>query len=148
MPNYSAEAGFFVKKWSFTDTPSASGEYAWENAYKEVAQGGYLDANKTGYDWISADVTDLTGLPGQGSENPASIFVNHALAVINGEYYDPSYGRTYADLQTMDQQVMDGYYINKAITVNGTVYPGMEIRKNDILIRINLKEDRPIRQSY
>ena len=43
------------------------------------------------YDWIDADVTYAAGIPGQGTANPASIFVNHALAIEeNAETPPPS----------------------------------------------------------
>jgi hypothetical protein len=34
----------------------------------------------------------LTGLAGQGNDDPVSEFFNHAINEYNGQYYDPSYG--------------------------------------------------------
>ncbi|MGD0712382.1 MAG: hypothetical protein ABR968_14500, partial [Bacteroidales bacterium] len=42
-----------------------------------------------------ANATDLPGVPGQCTKNPASYFNNHGIALVNGVYYDPSYGVKY-----------------------------------------------------
>jgi len=48
---------------------------------------------------------------------PAALFPNHALAVVNGVYYDPSYGRTYSSEQDMENQVIDGYFRGTTTTL-------------------------------
>jgi len=44
------------------------------------------------YTYTIADLTDEEGVPGQGNANPPSAFGNHFLVVLDGKYYDPSYG--------------------------------------------------------
>ena len=44
------------------------------------------------------------------SGKPAAMFANHALAFANGTYYDPSYGRTYSDLQKFESAALDGFW--------------------------------------
>ncbi|MBS1914035.1 MAG: hypothetical protein JST22_18755 [Bacteroidetes bacterium] len=49
-------------------------------------------------DLIGPDVFSKPGLAGQGEPDPMSLFHDHALVLIDGVYYDPSYGRTFASL--------------------------------------------------
>ena len=88
---------------------------------------------------------EAPGIAGQGNPNPPSIFANHALAVVtlNGvtRFYDPSYGRTFTDLTQIDQEAMDGYFTGTTRVINGVSKGVILIRKNDILIRVNLKEN-------
>ena len=39
-----------------------------------------------------AECTDADGVPGQDNPNPASYFGRHFIVLINGKFYDPSYG--------------------------------------------------------
>ncbi len=57
-----------------------------------VGPNGYTQAGGTGYNFApaSSDVTDLPGIPGKGTSNPASIFRGHWFC----EYYDPNAGAT------------------------------------------------------
>jgi uncharacterized repeat protein (TIGR01451 family) len=103
------EYGFLVKNWRFTLGNGSSGfpQYPYLNipAIPLVFPGG------NSYRWHSADwEDDLSGLPGQGNTNPASLFNNHQIAHIDGTYYDASYGRTYHSLSEMDQSVIAGYF--------------------------------------
>lgn len=61
------------------------------------------------YVWLGApSVTDLPGLPGQGSANPASLFGNHKLVKLGPGYYDPSYGKSYTSLQDFEDNAIEG----------------------------------------
>ncbi len=66
------------------------------------------------YNWLSADVTDLPGIPGQGTANPASIFINHVVVRISEitGLYDPSYGRIWANVLDLDNNGID-FYIHR-----------------------------------
>ncbi len=68
--------GFLVKNWSFSGS-GTSGDSDFP----------YL---------FSSEVTDMTGVAGQGNSNPKSDFSNHALIwdSSNSKLYDPSYGST------------------------------------------------------
>jgi hypothetical protein len=72
----------------------------------------YLDRwyNSTRYVWgdvagQNVDIHDGDGVSGQGTANPLSTFANHVLVKLNGTYYDPSYGLTYANLQAFDDNI-------------------------------------------
>lgn len=64
-----------------------------------------MDAGRTGAnavlleDLADGEATDIEGAPGQGnSPNPKCNFGSHQFILVNGVYYDPSYGKKYADL--------------------------------------------------
>jgi hypothetical protein len=46
----------------------------------------------------------------QNNNNPQAILDNHAVVKISNTYYDPSYGRTYASLGVIDDQLVDGFF--------------------------------------
>ena len=56
------------------------------------------------------DVVKQPGAQGQNSPDPESLFTNHVIAYINGQYYDPSYGKTYASLADMASQAVAGFF--------------------------------------
>ena len=56
------------------------------------------------------EITYTSGTPAQGNAKPPELFDSHALAVVNGVYYDPSYGLSYSSLQDMEDQAIEGYY--------------------------------------
>jgi hypothetical protein len=64
------------------------------------------------------DVKDRTGVPGQNSSDPASLFGDHAIVkvVIAGQtkYYDPSYGTVYDSLLDFNNSLA-GFYIGMDI---------------------------------
>ena len=78
--------------------------------------------NDNRYHWWFEEVSDLDegvvgslagGLPGQGeNSNPASIFKNHQVALLNGVYYDPSYGKKYNSLTEFENQAISRYSFN------------------------------------
>ncbi|HVZ42023.1 MAG TPA: hypothetical protein VHI13_22280 [Candidatus Kapabacteria bacterium] len=52
----------------------------------------------TNLDLVGPDVFSRPGIAAQGEPDPVSLFRNHALVCLDGVYYDPSYGRTYASI--------------------------------------------------
>ena len=102
-------------------------------------------ANAKEYAWLYANVTDLAGVAGQGNKNPASLFENHALALVNGRYYDPSYGKDYSSPQNLES-AMAGYfhYLDYGVSSNGEWFPGMEIRKDFLPGQtVNIYDENP-----
>ena len=98
--------GFIVKNWSFTGNgTSGHPTHPYINFFSNY------DAlyGSTSYNWLFAEVNDENGIQGQGNTNPASMFNNHQV-VISGQYYDPSYGIKYANMQEIDDSI-DGFYI-------------------------------------
>ena len=110
-PTYSTTCGgfsvnrFLVKNWEF-GTPTGSGceEYPYENTYTTLIPYPYTD-----YGFITADVTDQSGLPGSCSDNPSSYFNNHQIALIDGVYYDACYGVTFESLEDIPYEAFDGW---------------------------------------
>jgi hypothetical protein len=86
--------GFLVNNWNFIGGgKSGNPNYP------------YLDEPGKPY-----EVTKQPGLPGQNSPDPLSVFGNHVIARIDGTYYDPSYGETYANLRQMTAKDVAGYF--------------------------------------
>jgi hypothetical protein len=108
-PYCTAPAGvnrFLVKNWVF-GTPSASStcaEFPYENTYTTL-----LPAPYTAYSFITADVTDQTGIPGSCTANPSSYFNNHQIAKLDGKYYDACYGVTFNALTDIKTAAFDGW---------------------------------------
>ncbi len=104
-----AADGFVVKNWSFSGAgTSGIAEYPYLNIPEDNLVGN------NGYNWRFAEVNDEAGIPGQGNPNPASLFSNHQV-VIAGEYYDPSYGIKHANLQAIDDNSIDGFFVGPAL---------------------------------
>ena len=113
-PKATAGSEFFVKRWNFQDPGKSSDpNYPYLNipdpSFATNSEGLPIFIKDDHYEWKYADVTDdTTGLPGQHNGNPASLFGNHQV-YINGTYYDPSMGKTYASLQEIDDQAIAAY---------------------------------------
>lgn len=86
--------GFVVNNWSFVGA-GTSGDKNYP----------YLDEPGKPY-----EVTKEPGLPGQNSPDPLSIFITHVITFINGTYYDPSYGKTYANFRQMTAEDVAGFF--------------------------------------
>ena len=120
-PVYSTACGgnsvnrFLVKNWEFGEaTGDGCAAYPYENTYTTL-----LPAPYTTYTFLTADVTDQSGLAGQCSPNPSSFFNNHQIALIDGVYYDACYGVTFASLADIPYDAFDGWgyrYILGGIT--------------------------------
>jgi len=64
-------------------------------------------------------------IPGQGTDMLAAMFRHHYTAFVNGKYYDPSYGEIYADLDKIEEALVDGYYLKvKSFLHNGNTING------------------------
>jgi hypothetical protein len=96
---------FLVKNWQFhtKSDSSACPDFPYTNSYS----GSF--ATGSAYTWISADVTDLTGAPGQCNANPASYFNNHQIVKLDGKYYDACYGLTFDKLSDIKKIAFDGW---------------------------------------
>jgi hypothetical protein len=106
---------FLVKNWTF-GTPSASATcpaFPYMNTYTTLMLPPY-----TSYNFITADVTDQTGLPGSCTANPASFFNNHQITKIDGVYYDACYGVTFNLLTDIKTAAFSGW--GYRTTIGGT----------------------------
>jgi hypothetical protein len=95
-----------VKNWQFGNPSAASQCTAFP--YK-ATYGSLLNGSSTGYNFLTADITDMTGSKGSCNPNPPSLFNNHQLAKIDGVYYDPSYGVKYSSLAQAKVVALDGW---------------------------------------
>lgn len=85
--------GFIVNNWTFIGSGhSGRSDYPYLNLPTSLYIGS------TSYNWSYEEVNDASGIPGQGTANPASLFGNHQMVFVNGQYYDPSYGTQHPDL--------------------------------------------------
>ena len=82
------------------------------------------------------EITYTSGTPAQGNTKPPELFDSHALAVVNGVFYDPSYGQTYSSMQDMENKVIDGYY-RIPDNLPGTVW----LKRKDKVVGIEVKPD-------
>ncbi len=110
-PQYSTTCGgysvnrFIVKDWTYgPPTGSGCAEYPYENTYTTLIPYPYVD-----YNFITEDVSDADGIPGQCSENPNSYFNNHQIALIDGVYYDACYGVTFDSVEDIPYDAFDGW---------------------------------------
>ncbi|MGI9015206.1 MAG: hypothetical protein ACR2GY_13295 [Phycisphaerales bacterium] len=97
-PNlYGAGAWFLVNTWAapgMQSNPDPSLSLEWP--YLNVPHGGWfkfdqrVDDNL--YDFCHEDVLDISGVSGQNTIDPASLFVFHRLVVVGDKLFDPSYG--------------------------------------------------------
>jgi hypothetical protein len=74
-------------------------------------------AGKGKYLFTSADITYVSGA-GQNNNNPAADFALHYIVQIviesDTNYFDPSYGNTYAGIPSIETQALAGYFELKA----------------------------------
>jgi hypothetical protein len=103
-----------VKNWTFGPAGGTSGNptYPYLNIPPQPFPPSTLVGSST-YNWIFAEVTDATGIPGQGTDNdnPASLFVRHFDVYRNPSLYDPSYGKMYTGDADLKSQLVDGFCI-------------------------------------
>ena len=114
-----ADDGFIVQDWDFSAIPSGAGTHPWENSSSGVDSVAnlYAPPSYNSYAWLPGpDVTDDTGVPGQNTANPASIFNNHQFVRLtvagDTKYYDPSYGVEYSSIQDLDDSYLAGFYFS------------------------------------
>lgn len=124
--------GFLLKEWSFTEPgvdPDPDGVMPYVNlSSTNPVQSG-------GYSWDYADVQDVgTGsLPGQGNNNPASLFENHVVVHAGSKYYDPSYGLAYDSeqdlLDALDSNTV-AFYLRYPVGVVREADYGVDLNNN------------------
>ncbi len=110
-----------IKNWDFSNPNGETYVDSETNitySHTNLCDTTFLMRNQTGgtYQWVYAEVDDLTGIPGQGTSNPVSDFYNHQLIKIkfgNLEklIYDPSYGETYESVLNFENNAIDGFCI-------------------------------------
>ncbi len=62
------------------------------------------------------DIEDMMGVAGQNSPNPVSLFQSHGITEYEGRLYDPSYGRSYANLQELKNQAISNFVLRDVKT--------------------------------
>ncbi len=146
-PVTSNAAGFFIKNWNYGSArgvplPEVAG-FPYMNLYYGNSRVDSKSWKKIySYDWLpnGFDVTDVSGVSGQGTLNPASIFNNHQFLRIGSAanptqvtYYDPSYGVTYSSLQDFQNKSVTGFF--KAVYYAGLyeTFVNVDLDKNNVI---------------
>ncbi|MEZ5013147.1 MAG: hypothetical protein R2794_02545 [Chitinophagales bacterium] len=96
---------FLVKDWTF-DTPSNDCD---DLPYVNVYSPDYYADADTAYLYDYEEVHDQIGVMGQTAANPASSFSNHQIAIVNGKYYDASYGVLYENFDDIKYGALSGW---------------------------------------
>jgi hypothetical protein len=111
-----ANEAFLVNDWQFVMANNKANNknvYPYLNGAKE----NYLVAGSAKDNEFKFDpegVKDLPGVKGQNTENPRSIFNNHAIVKLTAKgaamYFDPSYGLTYSSLDDLTAKAIAGFF--------------------------------------
>lgn len=94
--------GFMIKKWDTQSQTGTTQGYPCKNTYLGSDLNGHILTSS--YNWQSADITDVVdsrsdnpSYSGQNVDNPVSHFGNHKFVKVGTTYFDPSYGKSYAN---------------------------------------------------
>lgn len=84
------------------------------------------------YLWLESPspdvIDDPTGLPGQGVQNPYSDFGKHYVVGLNGDIFDPSYGKRFESVSAWESESVSAFY--KFVEAENEDKFYMYIRKN------------------
>lgn len=58
------------------------------------------------FKFLAEEVSDLPGVAGQNSADPASLFENHVVAKFDNKFYDPSYGNIYNSSEEFENSMV------------------------------------------
>jgi hypothetical protein len=103
---------------------------AWQFPNNPGSQSPDVDGNK------NANGQARTGLKGQNSPTPVSMFTNHVLAQIGGVLYDPSYGVKYEQAQEDDRlkalsaAAIEGYAVQLPVGARLAKPYRLQVRQN------------------
>lgn len=93
----------------------------------------YLNVfDQTSFSYPYAEITDLPGTPGQNNSNPPPLFGSHAVVVINGVYYDPSYGNSYLSLNDFKLSSLTAFGIS-IVSLLTEAQLGIDIDQNSVM---------------
>lgn len=99
------DEGLIVDRWHFEGSGTSGKSH---HPYYGIKDSPFI--SNTSYDWSWTEVSDLDGIEGQNTDNPASYFGNHELLFIDGTYYDPSYGKTYSSKDNFHTSSLAGFW--------------------------------------
>lgn len=111
-PNpYGAGAVMQVKNWTIG---GSSNKHGTSVVYPHMNIWNTLEIDFNGpqhfYRWLFADVSDASGVEGQGpTVDPASYFDIHYIVAVGGGYYDPSYGQSYLSFGAFEIAAIEAY---------------------------------------
>ena len=121
--------GFVIKHWTFPSLGNSRyPAYPYMNL--PALPVGTAWIGNTSYNWRYEYVPYASGVPGQGNPKPPSLFHRHVVVSMNGQYYDPSYGLTYTNLQDFSDQMIIGYW------TRSTNFP-----VNEVTVNLDLNND-------
>jgi|GEM_PF-931552 len=128
------------------DPPNASCFYLVNNHHAGLASGNpftcppfpYLNVfDGVNFTYLYSEISDSAGMPGQNNLNPPPMFGGHVLILINGVYYDPSYGNSYPSLNDYKLNALTGF----AILISGGITEfqlGIDLNQDSLLDSITL----------
>ncbi len=123
---------FIVKNWVF-GTPTAAStcsSFPWKNTYNTAT--GSIPSPYNQYVFLTADVTDLAGIPGSCNIRPASYFNNHQIAKIDGVYYDACYGVTFPTLLSIKTTAFSGWSFRYAASGTTNCFFTNDMSQSDL----------------
>jgi hypothetical protein len=127
VPKLNTEAGFLVNNWDFAGAgTSGNAAYPYVNELSDPAKPDDLyRQNAQTHEWeyywgAKAEVTDKDGMPGQNTTNPKSGFQNHVLVEAVDKVFDPSYGKSYDNLQKWEDASVAGFVFKDLVAANNT----------------------------
>jgi len=72
------------------------------------------------FNYLTSEIADQNGVPGQNNTNPPGGFKNHFIVLYNSNYYDPSYGDgPFGSQQDWENASIDGYLKVFRVLANG-----------------------------
>ena len=115
-----ADEGFLVKAWEYSGTgTSGNSDYPYINYFDlNRYEPPYLTSGK--YRWTDTPEVermpdDEENLGGQNNNKPPANFYIHQVVEYNGRIYDPSYGKSFDNIEKWKEQCIDGIYIDGGI---------------------------------
>lgn len=104
-----ADDKFLVKNWAFSSTQTFAGATPTHPWKMLLSEGGNGMVPPLAND-IYGDLTNLLGLPGQNTPTPSEkVFGSHFIVLQGSNFYDPSYGVTYADASDFQSKAVAGF---------------------------------------
>jgi hypothetical protein len=131
-----SDEGFLVKAWEYRGTGTSGNiDYPFINYFDlNSYEPPYLTSGKyrwTGTPEVERTPDDANNLGGQNNNKPPANFYIHQVVEYNGRIYDPSYGKSFDNIEKWKEQCVDGVYIrDEGRLRNGTKVNAWLIKKS------------------
>ncbi len=130
-----SDEGFLVKAWKYRATGTSGNiDYPYINYFDlNSYEPPYLSGKYrwTGTPEVERMPNDANNLGDQNNNKPPANFYIHQVVEYNGRIYDPSYGKSFDNIEKWKEQCIDGVYIDGGIKMleNGTEVNSWIIKK-------------------